>query len=120
MFAHVQQRVAKRVTNSKERATTMASQLSILYSARYADLRSRHAARRRRNLAARFAAIAIAVVLAVLIVYGERWMLSQESAVPNELVVATYMVDAVYGDAADASNACTDEAVSQQNKANTL
>lgn len=98
----------------------MALQLSILFSARYGDWRWRHATRRWRGLSARFAAFASAAALAVLIVYGERWTLSQPPAASSELVVATRMVDAVYGDAADASNDCASAAIPQDSKANPL
>ncbi len=98
----------------------MALQLSITYSARYADWRCRRAASRRRGLNARLAAFAIATALAVLTAYGERWMLSEAPAASNELVVAACAVEAVYGDPADS---CVDRKgapVAPSDKANAL
>jgi len=98
----------------------MILQLSILHSATCVDWRCRRAARKRRALVARLAAFAIAAALAMLIVYGEHWTLTQARAASNELVAATYMIKTVYGDAAGACDGRSGATVPGSVKADAL
>ena len=51
--------------------------------------------------------LAMALVVLALMVTGERWMLEHPATAANELIVATCVVDAVFGDARPAATVCT-------------
>lgn len=45
----------------------------------------------------KISATALAAVALLLVLYGEQWLLQQPPPIPDELVVATCMLDAVDG-----------------------
>ena len=55
----------------------------------------------------RLAMLAMAFVVLALMVTGEHWMLEHPATAANELIVATCVVDAVFGDAEPADTFCT-------------
>jgi len=69
-------------------------------------MRFARAARAKPTLGARLGKVAIALVALYVIVNGERWVLEHSPAAANELIVATCVVDSVFGNAIPA-NACT-------------
>jgi len=55
----------------------------------------------------RLALLAMAFAVLALMVTGEHWMLEHPATAANELIVATCVVDAVFGDAEPADTVCT-------------
>lgn len=53
--------------------------------------------RRTAAIGARLEALALVAVALLLVVYGEQWLLQQAPTTPDELMVATCMLDAVDG-----------------------
>ena len=58
------------------------------------------------SLLTRLSTLALALAASYAVFSGERWLLERPPATTNELVVATCVVDVVFGDAVPAS-ACT-------------
>jgi hypothetical protein len=71
-------------------------------SLRYTACRARALHRRDRRVGARLAAYALALALLALMLYGQRWQLEESSSGLEEFVVANCVVDAVYGEPAQA------------------
>jgi hypothetical protein len=68
-------------------------------AASLATCRKRLTRRTKPALATRVAKLAIAVLALAVMFYGARWSLLEAPAAASELVIATCMIDAVYGDA---------------------
>ncbi len=75
-------------------------------TAPYETCASQRAAREKPALRTRLAKIAIALSLIYVVFIGERWVLEHSPPAANELIVATCVVDVVFGDAIPAS-VCT-------------
>ena len=68
--------------------------------------RERRAEPTKPTLFTRLSTLALALAASYAVFSGERWLLERPPATTNELVVATCVVDVVFGDAVPAS-ACT-------------
>ena len=79
---------------------------------------ARRLCRARPRPAARIVTLAIALAVLALMVSGEHWMLEHPASAANELIVATCVVDAVFGDAKPADTVCTAtrESIDKQGK----
>ena len=75
-------------------------------TAPYATCASRRAARAKPTPPTRLSKLAIVLPMHSVLVIGERWMLEHWPAAANELIVATCVLDTVFGDAVP-TNACT-------------
>ena len=68
------------------------------------------------TLFTRLSTLALALAASYAVFSGERWLLERPPATTNELLVATCVVDVVFGDAGPAS-ACTNGPHSDKEKA---
>ena len=75
-------------------------------TAPYATCASQRAARGKPAHRTRLAKVAIALAVIYVVFIGERWVLEHSPPAANELIVATCVVDVVFGDAIPA-NVCT-------------
>jgi hypothetical protein len=89
---------------------TMATRTPTTCRSFYATWHPRFDWRRYRVIAARSAALALAVVALAVMFEGQRWLLERSQTVPDALLAAACAVDAVGGDAS-VLNACTGDGV---------
>ena len=78
----------------------------------YAACASRRPPRANPAVLAGVAKIAIALAVLYVMFNGERWLLEHSPTGANEMIVATCVVDAVFGDAAS-TNACSSAATTE-------
>jgi len=70
------------------------------------ERRAEHTQPAKPSLLTRLSTLALALAASYAVFSGERWLLERPPATTNELVVATCVVDVVFGDTVPAS-ACT-------------